>query len=106
MLWTYPDLPASSRASPLAQRPGRVVLVSVLRRPLPLPEHALNAGLCDLQLATEEYVPLENYTAGVAQDPGVLAKWTWYPSAKHTKLNVKIGEPLHGYFKAFRLPHQ
>jgi hypothetical protein len=63
--------PASPRGPPLA----RVVRVSVLGRPLALPEHALCDGLSHLALATEGYVGLQDYAEAVALTLGVLARY-------------------------------
>ena len=62
--------PALRRGLP----PSLGVLVSVLGRPLVLPEHALSEGLSDLRLTTEVYVAREDYARGVAHVLSALAR--------------------------------
>jgi hypothetical protein len=67
------DLLPVERASFREPYQEPVVLVSVLGRPLALPEPALREGLSDLRLATGARASLENYGRGVALVLAALA---------------------------------
>lgn len=55
--------PPSDAGQPTASEP--VVLISVFGRQIPIAEHVLCAAASRLQIATQGYVPLEDYAASV-----------------------------------------